>query len=77
MTNKQLLKQAIIAHFACDKVNMKCSSTLEDSVDAAQAFFVHLSGTESQLFKSLIEKSRYRVKLELINRYIKNNETTN
>lgn len=74
MTNKELIKQAILVHFACDKSNMKCSGTLEDSVDAAKAFYIQLSGTESETFKELIKKTRYKIKLELINRYIKQND---
>lgn len=72
MTNKELIKKAIIAHFACDKNNLKCNSILEDSVDAAQSFFIHLSGTQNETFDKLIQRHRYKVKFELIKRYIKN-----
>jgi hypothetical protein len=72
MKNQSLIRNAITAHFACEKNNLKCSPTLEDSVYASQSFFLHLSGTENELYNRLIEKKRYRIKLELIKRYIKN-----
>ncbi len=71
MTKSEQIKQAIRAHFACD-TQMKCDTKLEDSVDAAKAFLLHLTGSESRIFDSLIQTSRYQVKLQLIKRYINN-----
>ena len=73
--NTELIKKAVRVHFACDS-QMKCNE-LEDSVDAAKAFYLKLCNEESVVFEKLIKLNRYKVKLELIKRYIKNHETTN
>ena len=73
--NKELIKKAVIVHFACDN-KMKCNE-LEESVDAAIGFYLHLCGDESNVFEKLIQTKRYKIKLELIKRYIKNHERIN
>jgi hypothetical protein len=69
----ELLKKAITSHFACNKNNLVCDVKFEDSVKAAKAFFLHIKGTQNDLFDSLIQKTRYKIKLKLINRYLHEN----
>lgn len=71
--NLKKLHNAITAHFACNKNTLDCTLKLEDSVDAAKAFYHHLQGLDSALFIDLIQKSRYKIKLELIKRYLNEN----
>jgi hypothetical protein len=71
--NKELIKKAIYVNFACDR-QMKCDTKLEESVDAALGFFLHLCGEESNVFNQLIKRDRYKNKLILINRYLNQNE---
>jgi len=70
--NTELFKKAIFAHFACDS-QMRCNE-LEDSVDAARAFYLFLCGESHPVFDTLIQKKRYKTKLNLINRYLNQNE---
>jgi hypothetical protein len=70
----QRIYRAVRIHFAITG-NLKACEKLEDSVHAAKAFYEHLvgSGSEenSELFKRLMGKFRYRNKLALIKRYLK------
>jgi len=69
----EILKKAITSHFACNKNNLACDVRFEDSVQAAKAFYLHLKGTQNDLFDSLIQKNRYKIKLKLINRFLNEN----
>jgi len=72
---KKKIKRAIVAHFACNKVNLLCDRRLEDSIDAAKSFYYHLTDTKilRDVFYELIDKNqRYKNKLLMIKRYIKN-----
>ena len=68
--DKKLIAKAVKVHFACDN-QMRCSD-LEDSTEAARAFYLHLCGEESSAFNRLIKTNRYKNKLILVTRYINN-----
>jgi len=74
MTYHEKIHKAVVAHFACHKSTLVCEMKLEDSVDAAKAFYEHLKGTGSYeaVFNKLMLQNRYRNKLQLIKRYLKN-----
>ena len=74
MTDHEKIHKAVVAHFACHKLTMVCEMKLEDSVNAAKAFYEYLKGTGvyQSVFNELIIKKRYRNKLQLIRRYLKN-----
>jgi len=72
---KELIRKAVIVHFACDKNNLKCDPKLEDSPNAALDFFNYFeTGIGNDGFKKLNQTARYRNKLKLIMRYLNNNE---
>ena len=74
MTYHEKIHKAVVAHFACHKSTLVCEIKLEDSVDAAKAFYEHLKGTGAYeaVFNKLMIQKRYRNKLQLIKRYLTN-----
>lgn len=73
--NKELITKAVTSHFACDKRTLQCSGTLEDYVGVASDMlnFMLTGNTTSQLDRVLKTK-RYKIKMQLIENYIKQNE---
>lgn len=73
--NKQLITKAVTVHFACDKRTLQCSGTLEDYVGVASDFlnFMLTGNTTPQLDK-VFKTKRYKIKKELIETYIKQND---
>lgn len=75
---KEKIRRAIMANFAVYSENMKCDGQLEESVDAAKAFFEKLTrgGDEYliQLAEKLMNTRRYKRKLDLIYKHIELNK---
>lgn len=73
--NKQLITKAVTVHFACEKRTLQCDTKLEDYVAVATDFlnFMLTGNTNPQLDKVLKTK-RYKIKKELIETYIKQND---
>jgi hypothetical protein len=72
MTSNEKIHKAVAVNFACHQSSLHCCAKLEDSVDAARAFYEHLKGSEAydELFNKLMKKNRYANKLILIKRYL-------
>lgn len=75
---REKIRLAIMANFAVYSQNMKCDCQLEDSVDAARAFFEKLTRGSDEYLNKLAEKllnsKRYKTKLELIYKHIELNK---
>lgn len=75
MKNPILIKNAITAHFACDKKNLVCDMKLESFSNVAIDFLQYLmTGSRTDGFERAISLNRYKTKLILIERYIKQNK---
>ena len=75
MKNKIIIKRAVEVHFAiADRKNMTCDVGLEDYSGVANDFLRYfLTGNMSSILEKKLESSRrYRVKKQLIERYIEN-----
>lgn len=76
MKNEDLIKQAIVAHFACHKQNLTCDTQLEDSTIVAKDFFEYfLTGNRTETFNKILRTDRYKIKKKLIERYLTLNKT--
>lgn len=71
---KEKIRRAIMANFAVYSENMKCDGQLEESVDAAKAFYEKMTRGGDQYLIELAEKlmtlKRYKRKMELIKTHI-------
>lgn len=71
---REKIRRAIMSNFAVYSENMKCDGQLEDSVDAALAFYEKLTrGGDSYLVglaEKLMKTKRYVRKMELIKKHI-------
>ena len=76
MKNQELITKAVSVHFAIDnKKNFTCMRPLEDSITIASDFLnFFLNGVENEKFTKAMQTHRYRVKRQLIERYIRNHE---
>lgn len=76
---KEKIRTAIMANFAVYSNNMKCDGQLEDSVDAALAFYENLTrGKDENLIKlaeKLMNTDRYKRKLGLVYKHIELNKS--
>ena len=74
MTNQDLIRKAVVTHFACDRKTLSCDTKLEDSAGIAKDFMdFYLYGTRSDGFNKAMRTIRGKIKVELIERYINNN----
>ena len=74
MTNPDLIRKAVVVHFACDQNNLSCDTKLEETATIAKDFMQYfLLGSATEGFEKAMRTIRYRVKRELIERYINNN----
>lgn len=76
MTHKEQIKKAIKANFALRK-DLNCNMVGEDYPNAALAFYEHLTGGKDKSllsdFEKIIQNKRYKVKMQLIENYLKLN----
>lgn len=73
--NKQLITKAVTVHFACEKRTLQCSGTLEDYVGVATDFLnFMLTGNTTPMLDKVLKTKRYKIKKELIETYIKQND---
>lgn len=74
MTNQELIRKAVVVHFACDQDSLWCDTKLEETNTIAKDFLRYfLTGNTTEALDRLMLTTRYRVKRELVKRYINNN----
>ena len=74
MTNQELIRKAVIVHFACDKNNLWCDTKLEETNTIAKDFLRYfLTGNTTESLDKMPTTRRYKIKKQLIDRYIRNN----
>ena len=60
MTNPDLIRKAVVVHFACDQKNLACDTKLEESVNIARDFLRYmLTGNTTEALDSLMLTTRY------------------
>jgi len=63
MTNPDLIRKAVIVHFACDPKNLVCDPKLEDNSVIAKDFMQYfLLGSATDGFEKSMKTTRYRIK---------------
>lgn len=71
--NPDLIRKAVVTHFACDHNNLTCDTKLEESVTVAGDFLRYmLTGNATEALTKALGTERYQIKKQLIERYINN-----